>query len=144
MLVLSNVGVFGRKGLSNTLLVCSRRLASSSTGHFPPSIPKLETTEENSQARQWITKFRTIDIPKGDVEFTYSRSSGPGGQVCSIPVFEVLRSRPKRSVQNVNKVNTKATLRLSLTSSWIPLWARDSLRKSVSQSSLSCAPQFGT
>lgn len=33
-----------------------------------------------------------ITIPRGELRFTYSRSSGPGGQ-------------------NVNKVNTKATLR---------------------------------
>lgn len=34
---------------------------------------------------------RRLDIPEGEISFTFSRSSGPGGQ-------------------NVNKVNTKATL----------------------------------
>jgi len=32
----------------------------------------------------------------------------------------------------VNKVNTKATLRCSLASAWIPLWARDHLKKTPS------------
>ena len=34
--------------------------------------------------------------------------------------------------QNVNKVNTKVTLRCPLSSDWIPLWAHDYLKKSVS------------
>src|SRR6202008_4296387 len=33
--------------------------------------------------------------------------------------------------QNVNKVNTKATVRCALDSTWIPSWARDGIRESV-------------
>jgi hypothetical protein len=33
--------------------------------------------------------------------------------------------------QNVNKVNTKATVRCALDSTWIPSWARDGIRDSV-------------
>lgn len=31
----------------------------------------------------------------------------------------------------MNKVNTKATVRCSVQSGWIPLWAHDALKKSV-------------
>jgi hypothetical protein len=34
--------------------------------------------------------------------------------------------------QNVNKVNTKATVRCALDSTWIPSWARDTIQQSVS------------
>ncbi|KAH8100797.1 RF-1 domain-containing protein [Cristinia sonorae] len=90
-----------------------RRLASSSpASRFPPNIPKLETPEDNATAREWIATFKTsIAIPRNDVELSFSRSSGPGGQ-------------------NVNKVNTKATLRLFKKSPWIPVWAKDALKKS--------------
>lgn len=48
----------------------------------PPAIAVLETAAQNAEARSWIEKFKAREIPKGAVEFTYSRSSGPGGQVC--------------------------------------------------------------
>ena len=35
------------------------------------------------------------------------------------------------SLQNVNKVNTKATVRCSVQSRWIPAWAREALKRSV-------------
>lgn len=34
--------------------------------------------------------------------------------------------------QNVNKVNTKATLRVPIMAPWIPPWAREYIKKSVS------------
>ncbi|PSR74260.1 hypothetical protein PHLCEN_2v10004 [Hermanssonia centrifuga] len=78
----------------------------------PPSFITLETPSDTAQARTWVDEFRHQNISKQLVEFTFSRSSGPGGQ-------------------NVNKVNTKATLRCPLTSEWIPLWARETLKKSL-------------
>ena len=33
--------------------------------------------------------------------------------------------------QNVNKVNTKATLRCPIDAPWIPLWAHEHLKKTV-------------
>ncbi|KAH9945414.1 RF-1 domain-containing protein [Epithele typhae] len=75
----------------------------------PPALPTLRDGADSAKASEWIDAFKHKDIPKGVVEFTYSRSSGPGGQ-------------------NVNKVNTKATLRVPLSSPWIPMWARDHIK----------------
>ncbi|KAL7269407.1 hypothetical protein RUND412_007937 [Rhizina undulata] len=51
--------------------------------------------EKVAQARKWLSSFTEESIPRRSCEITFSRSSGPGGQ-------------------NVNKINSKATLRLSL------------------------------
>ncbi|KAI3615986.1 peptidyl-trna hydrolase domain protein [Moniliophthora roreri] len=77
----------------------------------PPHLSTLGTPEDSSKARAWINQFKDQSIPRNLVELSFSRSSGPGGQ-------------------NVNKVNTKATLRCSASAEWIPLWARSELIKS--------------
>ncbi|KAK7037773.1 hypothetical protein VNI00_010734 [Paramarasmius palmivorus] len=77
----------------------------------PPSVVTLETSEDSSKARAWVSQFSEKKIPRNLVELSFSRSSGPGGQ-------------------NVNKVNTKATLRCDLNADWIPLWARPEITKS--------------
>ena len=46
---------------------------------------------------------------------------------CIIPLV----TRFSNAAQNVNKVNTKATLRCPIDTPWIPLWARDHLKKTV-------------
>ena len=49
---------------------------------------------------------RDVEIPLDKIEFSYARSSGPGGQ-------------------NVNKVNTKAELRFHvLSAEWLPMDVR--------------------
>lgn len=78
---------------------------------LPPSLDRLESAQDTAHARHWLMRFKSHKIPKDSVEITFSRSSGPGGQ-------------------NVNKVNTKATLRCPLDSEWIPRWARAGLCKS--------------
>lgn len=83
-----------RSYVTQSLVAASwRRLSSSNvSSRFPPPLLKLETSEENAQARDWIVKFKTSRIPKDDVQLTYSRSSGPGGQV-----------RPSSSCLNVSE-----------------------------------------
>ncbi|KAL1975616.1 hypothetical protein VTN31DRAFT_4008 [Thermomyces dupontii] len=62
----------------------------------------LDATEADlREAREWLAGFSPKSIPRNICEISFSRSSGPGGQ-------------------NVNKVNTKATLRIPL-SSLLPL-----------------------
>ncbi|KAF5342271.1 hypothetical protein D9611_001301 [Ephemerocybe angulata] len=73
-----------------------------------------EISETLQRVRQWLDKFKQLDAgmlreAKG-IEMSFSRSSGPGGQ-------------------NVNKVNTKATVRCALDAPWIPAWAKSSLVK---------------
>ena len=50
---------------------------------LPPSISAMKTPEDNAQARSWIERFKSQKIPRDLVELTFSRSSGPGGQVVS-------------------------------------------------------------
>ncbi|KAF1351888.1 hypothetical protein BDV97DRAFT_265262, partial [Delphinella strobiligena] len=52
---------------------------------------------ELDAARKWLAKFDADTIPRNICQVSFSRSSGPGGQ-------------------NVNKVNSKATIRLPLSS----------------------------
>ncbi|RAL10883.1 peptidyl-tRNA hydrolase domain protein [Aspergillus homomorphus CBS 101889] len=51
--------------------------------------------DDLSAARQWLASFSSKSIPRDICEISFSRSGGPGGQ-------------------NVNKVNSKATLRVPL------------------------------
>ncbi|KAF4547715.1 RF-1 domain-containing protein 1 [Elsinoe fawcettii] len=56
------------------------------------------TSEDDiKQARAWLERFNSDTLPRNIFDFSFSRSSGPGGQ-------------------NVNKVNSKATLKVSLSS----------------------------
>ena len=96
---------------------------------LPPQLPSLETPADNQQARAWIDRFKAESVPKDHVELTFSRSSGPGGQVAFVLAPKVVALT--RDTQNVNKVNTKATLRCSVHANWIPPWARDALRNTV-------------
>ncbi|KIM85042.1 hypothetical protein PILCRDRAFT_96663 [Piloderma croceum F 1598] len=82
-------------------------IASIGSWRYNSQLPDKDANE----ARSWISRFKSQPITRGSVEMSFSRSSGPGGQ-------------------NVNKVNTKATLRCSIDLPWIPLWARNELRKS--------------
>ncbi|KAG1152103.1 hypothetical protein G6F37_001899 [Rhizopus arrhizus] len=66
------------------------------------------------EAYAWQRSFNEQKIPKEHVTIAFSRSSGPGGQ-------------------NVNKVNTKVDLRLSLPkATWIPDYAKTKLRSTSS------------
>ncbi|KAF2747578.1 hypothetical protein M011DRAFT_402494 [Sporormia fimetaria CBS 119925] len=66
------------------------------TRPFAAARNATETSEEELQlARRWLNKLDAESIPKSVGELSFSRSSGPGGQ-------------------NVNKVNSKATLKVPL------------------------------
>ncbi|MCJ1309997.1 hypothetical protein MMC25_003658 [Agyrium rufum] len=51
--------------------------------------------DEEDEARAWLNGYSSSTIPRNLCETSFSRSSGPGGQ-------------------NVNRTNSKATLRISL------------------------------
>ncbi|KAF2459531.1 hypothetical protein BDY21DRAFT_282129 [Lineolata rhizophorae] len=64
--------------------------------HVSSRVSRVQAGEDElAQARQWLAKFGKDTIPQSICEVSYSRSSGPGGQ-------------------NVNKVNSKATMRVKL------------------------------
>ncbi|BCS22585.1 peptidyl-tRNA hydrolase domain protein [Aspergillus puulaauensis] len=53
--------------------------------------------DDLTAAREWLSKFNSTSVPRHIGEISFSRSGGPGGQ-------------------NVNKVNSKATLKVPLDS----------------------------
>ncbi|KAB8203559.1 RF-1 domain-containing protein [Aspergillus parasiticus] len=63
-----------------------------------------DSNEDLAAARKWLTGLTSKTIPRQICEISFSRSSGPGGQ-------------------NVNKVNSKATLKVPL-HSLLPLVPR--------------------
>ncbi|KAJ9107028.1 hypothetical protein QFC19_002897 [Naganishia cerealis] len=85
-----------------------------------PSTPKqLQDEKDHTQASEWVRAFKDagVDaIPEDSYTITMSRSSGPGGQ-------------------NVNKLSTKASLRLLLdkakSSGWLPGFVLVGLVKTV-------------
>ena len=100
---------------------------------IPPALLNLETKADTASAREWLNAFKVATVPRNMVDLSFARSSGPGGQVCVSP-RDIAISHPLTfcTPQNVNKVNTKATVRCHIDAEWIPPWARAELRKSVS------------
>lgn len=107
---------------------------------IPPDLPSLRTNDDKDQARSWIEQFKSYTIPKSLVDMTFSRSSGPGGQVCNHSFSEYILTE---HYKNVNKVNTKATLRCPVDSPWIPAWSRRALTGTVRGCLLRCFKRWG-
>ncbi|GAA99347.1 hypothetical protein E5Q_06042 [Mixia osmundae IAM 14324] len=102
----------------SSLSTPSRRLLCA----VPPGLTHLNTAEDHELATQWCDAFRRADpmsaLPQGLIKVTFNRSSGPGGQ-------------------NVNKVNSKATLRLDLQQQTGQSWAPDYVVRALAHSPLS-------
>ncbi|KAK4047999.1 hypothetical protein OIV83_005033 [Microbotryomycetes sp. JL201] len=96
---------------------CTRPTSSAATSApRAPSLDALGSQDDMKLARAWIEQLRELNpdaLPRDAVDVSYSRSSGPGGQ-------------------NVNKVSTKATVRLLLnrSKSFVPAYAIRNLSKS--------------
>ncbi|KAI9861494.1 MAG: hypothetical protein M1824_002386 [Vezdaea acicularis] len=91
-----------------------RTYSSQSKIQIPGKIAGAAAREEDvAAARSWVAQFEPNSIPRSICSVSFSRSSGPGGQ-------------------NVNKVNSKATLRVALDSllPLIPTLIHDNVRAS--------------
>jgi hypothetical protein len=62
----------------------------------PPPLSELLTEEDNADASAWVARFGGAigKIPKELVELSFSRSSGPGGQVRAMSNIEVTFMHP--------------------------------------------------
>ena len=63
--------------------VLTRAKSTTDTLPLPPPLSSLTNSDESNEARKWIAMFKSESILRGSVELSFSRSSGPGGQVCS-------------------------------------------------------------
>lgn len=82
------------------------------------SLRTLSTDKDHKHAREWIDSFTIDDLPREDLEVSYARSSGPGGQ-------------------HVNKTSSKAVVRVDIhKAKWLPPFVIPALQKTVSPSSL--------
>jgi peptidyl-tRNA hydrolase ICT1 len=73
--------------------ISSRLRGAHSNSNSLPAAPQftyLSSPEETDEARAWISRFKSRSITKESVEMSFSRSSGPGGQVCITNDMRVL------------------------------------------------------
>ena len=63
------------------------RVFSVKAGGLPaaPVLHRLTHSDDMRQASDWLSRFQRSKVLKDHVEITFSRSSGPGGQVCPLP-----------------------------------------------------------
>ena len=125
---------------ANSVRYSGYRIRCLSTIPVPPIITAGELGPASfPRIRSWLVEFRKVKLERSDAELSFSRSSGPGGQVSKLFVWAIcsrscILNFGLLLLQNVNKLNTKASARCSLHSTWIPEWARPGLKSSVSGS----------
>ncbi|KAF8824734.1 hypothetical protein HHX47_DHR7000241 [Lentinula edodes] len=96
--------IYGFRPFTLNLQGICRNL-SSNTGRSlptPPNIGILEGPTDWAEARKWATQFKTENIPKTLVELSFSRSSGPGGQLHALVL-----SAASASIKNETSEETK-------------------------------------
>ncbi|KND01046.1 uncharacterized protein SPPG_04139 [Spizellomyces punctatus DAOM BR117] len=78
---------------------------------FSPCTTVRSNLTESEDIELWISRFSKDSIPREQLEVSFSRSSGPGGQ-------------------NVNKVNTKVDMRFPIKyAQWLPPEVKAKLRE---------------
>ena len=78
--------------------IAGHRIRYASSIPSPPNIALKELgTTSFPSARDWISHFRKLALDRTDVELTFSRSSGPGGQVSFLSIA-ILQVSPSDSV----------------------------------------------
>jgi len=71
----------------------------------PPLSSDLETSKDAAAAaRDWLMRFKGCPIPRAAVEIAFSRSSGPGGQVCLSTIIFV---QSKKRGAMANRTSTR-------------------------------------
>lgn len=89
------------------------------------SLRTLSTDDDHKSARTWVDGFTLEDVPKEELDISYARSSGPGGQ-------------------HVNKTNSKAVVRIDVhKAKWLPPFVLPALQKTVSYPGMSARPIVG-
>jgi peptidyl-tRNA hydrolase ICT1 len=85
------------------------RKAHSNSNILPaaPQLCFLTSPEETDEARSWISRFKSQPISRGSVELSFSRSSGPGGQVRIRKVCCVLILGLNFDFQFANRMSTR-------------------------------------
>jgi peptidyl-tRNA hydrolase ICT1 len=65
-----------------------------------------------SEARSWLSRFTVNSIPPAICHFSFSRSSGPGGQ--NVNKSELPNRYPQHCANAFHRMSSKATLKVSL------------------------------
>lgn len=114
--MISSFGLRLNGSIIRTIAMRRNFVLLSSSGGMPPSTPSPSSSSPNlgesfSSSPQLppLIRAKDISIPLDRIEFSFARSSGPGGQ-------------------NVNKLNTKAEIRFHVNSAdWLPTAVRGRL-----------------
>lgn len=71
----------------------------------PPPLSNLTTSKDAAAARDWLIRFKGCPLPRAAVDIAFSRSSGPGGQVCPHSCFCIRVASIKQAM--ANRTSTK-------------------------------------